>query len=442
MVQPYFTIGRGKVYVGRGPKKGKAPYAVIDKEGAFVSQVAYAGNFLESSAKDAEANLHFARTTALRVSDDGQIAIEDSTLVKLQPKTFFATDAVLAASQQGMTNSAYRLVKNGRTLKVVTQQGVEKTLKGVYPQPKGGKTPKAYRARMPQNCNNISGMVTSGNNGATTGRMVPNGADELASFAAYAENRREHVSPTQASDVQFQIAELVATLMGGQASNVVGLADIELGEDMHRRRRAIIDRVAVEYANALRGGGQGLNAHLRRLRLNQHAAPDVGEAFVTLSIAAEGANGKVQDLASGRSFTPRWSYHFGGVVAKSGNDVVTLENYARGADGDPVGNASSDPRWYFQMYGLKRGQSFHEAQVASGGFANPITMTLRSPDAVRGIYNNRVAEAQAQARRRAAFNRRVKVGATAVAVGLLAVTVSVMEAWSYTNLRSKLPGWV
>jgi hypothetical protein len=124
---------------------------------------------------------------------------------------------------------------------------------------------------------------------------------------------------------------------------------------------------------------------LRDLGINEFASPKIGDSFVTKSVAgADPDSQRVTDIRSGKSFVPVWSFHFAGVVAKSGDDVVTLENYARVDEDKNLHGATPqhqhDPRWFFQMYSVKNAkQTFHQAQIASGGFANPMTMALRNP---------------------------------------------------------------
>ncbi|MFP2934220.1 hypothetical protein ACLESO_55690 [Pyxidicoccus sp. 3LG] len=68
-----------------------------------------------------------------------------------------------------------------------------------------------------------------------------------------------------------------------------------------------------------------------------------------------------------------WNFHWGGVVMVSGDDRVTLENYA-------VGNANvKNSDWEFQMYGpaSKAGQTFHEQHQATGQHGDsPTTMRV------------------------------------------------------------------
>ena len=56
----------------------------------------------------------------------------------------------------------------------------------------------------------------------------------------------------------------------------------------------------------------------KELGINQFAVPEVGEAIATFSTYLPD--------------TSKWNFHFAGVVAKSGLDFVTLENYTRTSD--------------------------------------------------------------------------------------------------------------
>jgi hypothetical protein len=115
---------------------------------------------------------------------------------------------------------------------------------------------------------------------------------------------------------------------------------------------------------------------LTREQANRYARPEVGSAYMigTLGQGTPLPNGKsrIRDYETGLDRDVSWSYHFGGVVARSGGDRVTLENYARGDNRQD----NPDPRWYFQMYGEKEGQSFHEFHKGKAEYANPITISV------------------------------------------------------------------
>jgi hypothetical protein len=98
-----------------------------------------------------------------------------------------------------------------------------------------------------------------------------------------------------------------------------------------------------------------------------------------------GGLSRVHDYASDSDRDLGWSFHFGGVVAKSGTDYATLENYARG---DNRQNRQ-DPRWYFQMYGEATGQSFHEFHEARRDYANPLTVAVNPGSTGEAIHRMR-----------------------------------------------------
>jgi len=174
------------------------------------------------------------------------------------------------------------------------------------------------------------------------------------------------------------------------------------------------------------------------LGVNQYAQTDVGEIFSTYSIDSEAKGRDASRLPNNHlnPFNPQhaasrtldaigmqlnaakiergvWNEHHGAVVARSGTDVVTLENYNRNAEDDTLllkehqlryasirnrdyvtatqaiedlkalqvkveltGESIAQrklERWFFQMYGQRQGQSFHEVWKETG-FTNPVTL--------------------------------------------------------------------
>jgi Domain of unknown function (DUF4157) len=89
-----------------------------------------------------------------------------------------------------------------------------------------------------------------------------------------------------------------------------------------------------------------LEAAYRRHKLNEFTPPaQIGDIFMIKALR-------------GDTTSPGLDYHFAGVVAKSGPDHITMENYARHEEDQTL--SSGDPQWYFQMYG-PHAQSFHQA---------------------------------------------------------------------------------
>jgi hypothetical protein len=100
------------------------------------------------------------------------------------------------------------------------------------------------------------------------------------------------------------------------------------------------------------------------LGINAYASPDVGEGF---TMATE------YDMP-GAAEVPgqnRWNFHWAGIVAKDGTDVISLENYAVTADyADSMGVKQfdfADREWVFQMYGTEKyDQTFHAQHLGTG----------------------------------------------------------------------------
>ena len=311
------------------------PYAVV-RDAEFPAQairrrVGGVNEFLKDRGGNrANIRYHSKEGLSLRVSDDNNMAIENTDLTGRQPKSFYATQEVVNASNTALAQvrSKFRLKTGGWTIRILTGWSGTTILKHVTPvyYPDTARpTRKVNPDRAPQNCNLIANEVTGIFNVVSRGGLA-------------------------ALDAASRIADVANT----------GVND---------------DALARGYLRGLRRGWSRDSS----VRANASARPDVGDAFMIGTLGTPtplgGGRSRVRDQESGQDRDLSWSYHFGGVVARSGTDRVTLENYARGDDrqGNP------DPRWYFQMYGEGRGQSFHEFFKAKQDYANPITVTVRNP---------------------------------------------------------------
>lgn len=98
-------------------------------------------------------------------------------------------------------------------------------------------------------------------------------------------------------------------------------------------------------------GPAGRDAFDARHGLNRHAAPNVGESFMSVRDDAQTRVG--------------FNFHWGGVVMVSGGDRVTFENFYRpGTNYD-----TRNDRWYFDMYGppSRAGQTWHDRWAEGTG---------------------------------------------------------------------------
>lgn len=425
VVQPYFVIPSQRVFTDpKAADEAEHPAAYISGTGMFPSQAWSGQSFLAPSG---ESNVQAVDTPALRVSDDCELAIEDSNLKTRQPKTFFATEAALRNAKQGRTGKKYKLKRGPGQLLIWSKEGQQKMLTSVFPQNSEAPVQNPFDLKTEQSCDEVAQEVT----GCDYKQIVPTCKADLPVR-----------NVTAKSDVALAAAELVAILMNTGKGQ--GVKELNLSLE---NRNAIVSRIAQEYVNALQQGGSVLENHLQRLKLNKFADPGIGETFFISHVGTTNTQGQILDIASQQPIAPKWPYHFATVVAKSGNDAITLENYARAAEGSPA--SSADSRWYFQMYGQNPGQSFHEAWEATGEFANPVTMTMqpgqqwmRSKDRQERLETVRAEENRELQRRavQAAFNRKVKIASgITIAVGLLAVALGVLHTYgmlpSLENLR-------
>jgi hypothetical protein len=322
---------------------GAAPFNAQEKNG-----LAGGDEYLTGAGAAAAHIVANAGGLRLRVSDDYNMAIEHSDLQARQPKAFYATPGVVTAANLSLTNarSGVQLQIGAQSITIWSDRVTQHTLFLVTPTYNGGNADQ-----LPQNCNSIAAAIIGGND-QSTARLY----DKTAEIAA-------RLAPSARQAYQTAITDDLAN-------------DRVTDDALH------LDRIAKEYVSSQKNTGK------QQYGANRFAAPNVGEAFVIGTVGGgtphPGGGQRVRDYRSGQNRILNWSFHFGGVVAMSGTDRVTLENFARG---DNRQN-NADPRWYFQMYGEHKGQSFHHANKSSSAFSNPLTVAvtpatpITSPDRV------------------------------------------------------------
>ena len=117
--------------------------------------------------------------------------------------------------------------------------------------------------------------------------------------------------------------------------------------------QATLDNMALAY-HAIQLNQPALAKQVAQsLGVNKFAMPNVGEAYETYRVGV--GMPPLQDEVAGTTHWVRhnWGQHIGGVVAASGNDRVTLENYARKHE---IDNMRTGADYYFQMYGSRKHQ--------------------------------------------------------------------------------------
>ncbi|WP_223638877.1 DUF4157 domain-containing protein [Corallococcus sp. EGB] len=383
---------------------------------------------------------------ALRFSDDNELAIEDTDPRHEQAKHFFATDSAITRCNRALRSagSSYRIAKvpGPRYLEIgpAAQPGCLPFLRG--PGPK-----RLFQVAMSedghlepavsQNCNEISGKVMGEQQDAQrTVKLSQSGNQLFLNLPRWQLGGWAPAFPAH-GDIAFRLAVLITTFLfhgQGEGPNAaaarqravndyqVGLQNALAGANtpiaqmaalagyygpIGRNYGRLVNRVRAHAPMTLNGvnlNGATLRTRyeqlLFRLGLNAYADPRVGDAFQTYSV---GAMERYQD-AQHRNWMrmrdevaprpavpvpppvysePVWEYHWGGVVAESGADRITFENYARNYE-DRQGPQlqGGEFRAFFQMTRVPTqvndpliAQSWHESCYAHG-FANALTMCV------------------------------------------------------------------
>ncbi|MEV0556129.1 DUF4157 domain-containing protein [Streptomyces sp. NPDC050597] len=287
----------------------------------------------------------------LAVSDDFKLAVQHGAG---EPKTFFATEAKIKSANDKLPDltkgRGVALEKTGRHL-TFEGSGRKEVLYEV--RPKG--RPKANAAeeqhgldvRVPQRCNAMAEFVTGQRSVDYKGDDVYWESLGKALDKLDPGNKYEKRIKASVKDPESGVFETLTLQMSG------------LFQKLLQQKPDEMERV------------------LKRLELNEHAKlPKVGDAMM---VKAEPDEEQLQSMRSGE-ITGVTPYHFGGVVAKAGNDYVTMENYARGEQPPRSTLDGGDPLWYFAMYSSSQpGRSWHEcwATPSTNLVGAALTITLR-----------------------------------------------------------------
>ncbi|TYK49381.1 DUF4157 domain-containing protein [Actinomadura decatromicini] len=317
-----------------GPSEDRA-----GDEEFFIRQGVNANGSYYDSTDPPEPHLLYEGAVSLAISDNFDLAAHDP-VDGAEAKHFFATEAKIKEANDllGDSGGRVRLTKTGKYLRI-EGGGREKRLFEVMPDAQvpgtGGARAKGLDARAPQRCNAMAQFVTGSHN------------------------------ITMGTTRYFKI-------LGGLVDELAPGNNFEDGitAAMNQSNRAAYDQLSQAMSRAfqdlMRDNPEQVENTLRRLGFNEFApAPDPGQSISTI-----GYGDAEQEAERARKWEG-FEYHFGGVVAKSGTDYITMENYARGELRDTLD--SGDPLWYFRMYGAATPlQSWHRGWFASGQFRGAV----------------------------------------------------------------------
>ncbi len=297
-----------------------------------------AGSFV---ADDRSLNVENRTQVPLRLAEKMDLAVEH-TADDRQAKTFFATsDRIKEANarlqgrvklDQGQSFLTLQRTPQFLKIKLPDQTLTLWQVEPVVKDPGRGQSPqRGLDVRLAQRCNEIATAVTKKAAPEITGEeryfdaiLDVIGELEGSTVANGLRNRRKAAEDAASSD-QSQLPGLVAVF-----SEMIQRV-MAFGNDPARQSR--------------------LMAAYKKFKVNEFTAKaGVGDLFMIKGLKEDATSGDVD-------------FHFASVVAKSGGDYVTMENYARQEERDTL--SSNDPQWYFEMYGsAKTWQTFHSVWLS------------------------------------------------------------------------------
>ncbi|MEV8043993.1 DUF4157 domain-containing protein [Streptomyces griseoluteus] len=314
----------------------------------FPSQQEASGSYF-SDAQTRTANISFNGSAPLRLSDSFDLAIEQGPG---ESKVFFATENHIRAANEALAGRV-RLRQGSRFLKVTGESG-ELRLYQVKPVVETKRTGAAGALGMTKKATGLS-------------VLTPQRCNEMAEFVT----GKKGLSSQGIGAWENFLARVLDLVDGSGSTHLDGVKEafqkgVAGDKDAYLSYSQSMSRTFQDLKAA---NSPELDAALRTLGLNEFLPPPPpGSALVTV-----GYGDAAQEESRDRDNT--FEYHFGATVATSGNDYVTMENYARRDPG--VGNAtasSGDPLFYFKMYGTRpdTGDTWHSTQLATGGFIGAI----------------------------------------------------------------------
>jgi hypothetical protein len=291
-------------------------------------------------------------------------------LAHRQAKVFFADESVIEASNRVLEgkHSSYRLKINKRVyLAVPYIEGGKLKLRtskrwrlyAVTPQRIRGSESEHYTTIVDNDCGlaaiKVLGVI---------------GTDQFKVKLAGPRVDFLRNSPCPAESTAHFLGQKVAGMRNAKRST----EELDFSPDgKHKERLAKYNRQnALAYGPAAAKDNHKVLAPLvKELGVNQFALAELGEAYGVFSVA-EVERGKAFDHRRGTD-VEAWNEHWGAVVARSGGDTITLENYTRVKE-----DAGADlTRYYFQMYGSSQNQTWHDQW--RDDVANAISLVFTTP---------------------------------------------------------------
>jgi hypothetical protein len=304
----------------------------------------------------------------MRVSDDGKLAVPDSAIFE-GTKTLYATADVITAANQRLVlvHAPYRLDQTTDTIRgrVPWTMRTYQTL---------------YRVS-PRDTRGVGGVGVKGGSGDNLRTLENCSAHGLDSMGIGADLAVQNNSPR---DFRIDVGNGQTVRNSGSGMHATDsdlVAKRRIMEAIHRDKHHLATLDAID-ADEVRNTYATLtkaerHRYARQFGMNEYAMPQVGEGIEALRAFGD---------------FDGFPMHFAGVVARSGNDYVTLENWAKsGHTRAPGDTLTASNAWYFRIYGiLKTGVIWDSDQSYSGEHAAEGSIADRAH--MIGLVNQNVAK--------------------------------------------------
>ncbi|QXJ22882.1 DUF4157 domain-containing protein [Actinomadura graeca] len=358
-VQRYVVVQPGDHDYPRRRRVGQS--TSLDE--TFTSQEMINNSFV---GPDGEINVRYTGRAPLRISEKKDLAVEHNTGSPfIQAKSFFATQERIAQANQNLQGrvnfqTGSHILHLRRTTRSLLMRSGEEvvTLWEVEPAvaPTHAPAQSGLDVRLPQRCDDMAQQVT-GMVGIVGGTMEDRYWEGLAAVLG---------------DVTKTSRKTYLDEFYGAKQHVID--SLNLPDQQNPQTQAAIQQAKDEYSHVMQSMLQiamrertqypdDFKKALWRRHLNEYTPPAaIGDVLMIKALRPDGTSGSVD-------------FHYGGVIAKSGTDYITMENYARHEGTETL--SSNDPQWYFQMYGAeKQFQSWHEQWDWDNLFPDRVTLSV------------------------------------------------------------------
>lgn len=311
---------------------------------------------------------------ALRVSEDGKLATPDAPVFE-GTKLLYATSSVINAARTKLENveSPYTVARDS-----------DDSIRLAIPGSGGIFKRKQYQTlyRVVPHDTRKEGEESSGTAIKTIEACSAHGLD----FMGVGINSKEQARSNREAKIQAgsqDVTNVGSFLAAGRndlaardlIQTAIARLELKLDDDAPNPERSQAKAIYQGLSEKKR------NQYAQMFGINQYADPEVGEGIESLRAAGEGAQGS-------------FPMHFAPVIAKSGSDYVTFENFARALEDRTEGDTdSASSQWFFRMYGAYKkgkGLSKDDDQTYYGQHAKEGSIGTRSE--LMGLRNRNVAK--------------------------------------------------